>query len=330
MLPSRSRPMPPVATSSPGGGKRYKLSRAAAAVHVEDRAMDETGLVAGQVADRRGDLLRGGRTSGRGQRGELVQLVAHHLGTLGARRSRADRVDADPARAELRRPCLGEQGQRGLAGAVERHARDAEVGHHGQHVDDRAPAPGCHRGRELAGQDERRLDVDRVDRVDVLVAGARGGPEREHAGVVDQDVDVPAAEFDGPALVIAEAGTNAVSTFQLSRGGTGSLLQRTATGQAATCWVTTAGSFLFASNAGTPSESGFTTSASGQLSLLGNTATDPGAVDAGSAAGGRFLYVQTGGNGIVDEFSVAATGVLTKIGAVSVPGAVGGEGIVAS
>ena len=58
-------------------------------------------------------------------------------------------------------------------------------------------------------------------------------------------------------LVIAEAGTNALSTFQLSRNGTASLLHRTATGQAATCWVTTAGSFLFASNAGTPSESGF-------------------------------------------------------------------------
>ncbi|HEY1004049.1 MAG TPA: beta-propeller fold lactonase family protein [Streptosporangiaceae bacterium] len=131
-------------------------------------------------------------------------------------------------------------------------------------------------------------------------------------------------------LVIAEAGTNAVSTFQLSRNGTASLLHRTATGQAATCWVTTAGSFLFASNAGTPSESGFTSSASGQLTLLGNTATDPGAVDAASAAGGRFLYVQTGGNGMVDEFSVAANGALTEIGAVNVPGAVGGEGIVAS
>ena len=131
-------------------------------------------------------------------------------------------------------------------------------------------------------------------------------------------------------LVIAEAGTNALATFDLSRNGTVSLLSQAGTGQAATCWVTPAGSFLFASNAGTPSESGFTSSASGQLSLLGNTATDPGAVDAASAAGGRFLYVQTGGNGIVDEFSVAANGALTKIGAVTVPGAVGGEGIVAS
>src|ERR1700750_1558510 len=99
MLPSRSRPMPPVTTSSPGGGKRYRLSRAAAAVHVEDRAMDEAGLVAGQVAARGGDLLGGGGTPARGQRGEQVQLVAHHLGTLGARRSRADRVDPDTARA---------------------------------------------------------------------------------------------------------------------------------------------------------------------------------------------------------------------------------------
>ena len=131
-------------------------------------------------------------------------------------------------------------------------------------------------------------------------------------------------------LVIAEAGPNALATFDLSRSGTVSLLSQAGTGQAATCWVTLAGSFLFASNAGTPSESGFTSSASGQLSLLGNTATDPGAVDAASAAGGRFLYVQTGGNGIVDGFSVAANGALTKIGAVTVPGAVGGEGIVAS
>ena len=167
--------------------------------------------------------------------------------------------------------------------------------------------------------------------IDVFGVGF-GGLLSAKPTVNEQPGTVPfAISFDPFGhLVIAEAGTNAVSTFQLSRGGTASLLHRTPTGQAATCWVTTAGSFLFASNAGTPSESGFTTSASGQLSLLGNTATDPGAVDAASAAGGRFLYVQTGGNGIVDEFSVAANGALTTIGAVTVPGAVGGEGIVAS
>jgi DNA-binding beta-propeller fold protein YncE len=151
--------------------------------------------------------------------------------------------------------------------------------------------------------------------IDVFGVGS-GGRLSAKATVNSEPGTVPfAISFDPFGhLVIAEAGTNAVSTFQLSRGGTASLLHRTPTGQAATCWVTTTGSFLFASNAGTPSESGFTASASGQLALLGNTATDPGAVDAASAAGGRFLYVQTGGNGIVDEFGVAANGALTEIG----------------
>ena len=39
--------------------------------------------------------------------------------------------------------------------------------------------------------------------------------------------------------------------------------------------------------------------------------------------------MQTGGAGIVDEFGVSAGGSLTKIGSVTVPGAAGGEGIVA-
>ena len=53
-------------------------------------------------------------------------------------------------------------------------------------------------------------------------------------------------------------------------------------------------------------------------------------MDAASAAGGRFLYVQAGGNGIVDEFRVGTGGSLTEIGSVTVPGAAGGEGSVAS
>jgi DNA-binding beta-propeller fold protein YncE len=128
-------------------------------------------------------------------------------------------------------------------------------------------------------------------------------------------------------VVIAEAGTNALATFALSGHGTLSQLSAVGTGQAATCWVAQAGPFLFASNAGSADESGFTSSPGGTLSLLGATGTGAGTVDA-SAAGG-FLYVQTGGAGIVDEFSVGAAGSLTAIGSVTVPDAVGGEGIVA-
>jgi len=129
-------------------------------------------------------------------------------------------------------------------------------------------------------------------------------------------------------LVIAEAGTNALATFALSSRGTVRLLNEAGTGQAATCWVTPAGPYLFASNAGSANVSGFISSAGGALTLLGSTGTDPGTVDAAAAAG--FLYVQTGANGIVDEFAVGTGGSLAKLGSVTVPGAAGGEGIVAS
>jgi 6-phosphogluconolactonase (cycloisomerase 2 family) len=166
--------------------------------------------------------------------------------------------------------------------------------------------------------------------IDVFGVGSAGWLSA-HPTVNSEPGTVPfAISFDSGHLVIAEAGTNALATFALSARGTARLLNSVGTGQAATCWVTPAGSYLFASNAGSANVSGFISSAQGALTLLGSTGTDPGTVDAASAAGGRFLYVQTGGNGIVDEFAVGTGGSLTKIGAVTVPGAVGGEGIVAS
>jgi hypothetical protein len=107
------------------------------------------------------------------------------------------------------------------------------------------------------------------------------------------------------------------------------LIDSVGTGQAATCWVAPAGGTLFASNAGSANISGYTSSASGQLTLLGQTSTDPGTVDASATPGGKFLYVQTGGTGIVDEFSVGSGGSLTSVGSVTVANAAGGEGIAA-
>ena len=143
---------------------------------------------------------------------------------------------------------------------------------------------------------------------------------------------VPFAITFDPAghLVIADAGTNALSTFTLGSDGTVTLIDSVGTGQAATCWVALAGGTLYASNAGSANVSGYTSSASGQLTLLGQTATDPGTVDAAATPDGAFLYVQTGGNGIVDEFSVGTGGSLTSVGSATVAGAAGGEGIAAS
>jgi WD40 repeat protein len=131
-------------------------------------------------------------------------------------------------------------------------------------------------------------------------------------------------------LVIADAGDNAVGTFSLAPSGIVTQLDSVGTGQSATCWVARDGGLIFASNAGSGDVTGYATSPDGSLTLLGQTPTDPGTVDAAVAPGGRFIYVQTGETGTVDEFSVGAGGSLTEVGSVVVAGAVGGEGIVAS
>ncbi|HLX51048.1 MAG TPA: beta-propeller fold lactonase family protein [Streptosporangiaceae bacterium] len=130
-------------------------------------------------------------------------------------------------------------------------------------------------------------------------------------------------------LVIAEAGTNALATYDLHANGTLTLLDRVPTGQSATCWVATDNNHLYVSNAGSASVSGYSNAPHGKLTLLGNTSTDPGTVDAVASPHGRYLYVQTGANGIVDEFSVASGG-LTEIGSVTVASSAGGEGIAAA
>jgi 6-phosphogluconolactonase (cycloisomerase 2 family) len=142
---------------------------------------------------------------------------------------------------------------------------------------------------------------------------------------------VPFAIAFDPAghLVIADAGTNALSTFALSPGGTLTGLDAVGTGQSATCWVASDGNLEFASNAGSATVSGYVVNGAGQLTLTGQTPTDPGTVDAAVTPSGRFVYVQTGGNGVVDEFAVGGGGSLTEIGHVAVAGAAGGEGIVA-
>jgi DNA-binding beta-propeller fold protein YncE len=140
-----------------------------------------------------------------------------------------------------------------------------------------------------------------------------------------------AVAFDkGGHLVLAEAGTNAVATFTVNHNGTLTANAQAATGQAATCWITGTGSRFYASNAGSASLSGFRDRGDGVLTAFGNTSTHPGTVDATITTDGRFLYAQTGAGGIVDGFRINPDGSLTPTGSITVPGAVGGEGIAAS
>jgi 6-phosphogluconolactonase (cycloisomerase 2 family) len=129
-------------------------------------------------------------------------------------------------------------------------------------------------------------------------------------------------------LLVAETGTNSVVSYRIGHDGRLRQIDAAATGQQATCWVTTSRSRVYASNAGSATLTGYRSTGSG-LTALGNTSTDPGTVDADATADGRFVYVQTGAAGRIDGFRISRDGALTAVGSVLVPDAVGAEGVVA-
>ena len=146
-----------------------------------------------------------------------------------------------------------------------------------------------------------------------------------------EDGAVPfSVAFDSAGhLQVTDAGPSAVAAYAVGAGGTLAPLGVTPTGQRATCWIDASGNLLAASNAGSASVTTLRAQPSGATTKLADTATGPGTVDADFTRDGRNLYVQTGGNGGVDAFAVAAGGALTKVGSVTVPDGAGGEGIVA-
>jgi Lactonase, 7-bladed beta-propeller len=132
-------------------------------------------------------------------------------------------------------------------------------------------------------------------------------------------------------LALDETGAGAVATFSIASDGTLTQLGSVATGQAATCWISAAPEgFLYASNAGSATESILATEPDGAITQLGTTPTSAGTTDAAVSSDGQYLYVQAGGPGNVDAYRIGPGGSLTETGSVTVPGAVGGEGIAAS
>ena len=139
-----------------------------------------------------------------------------------------------------------------------------------------------------------------------------------------------AVSFDGNGhAVVAEAGPNAVQTFALRHDGLVPV-DTALTGQAATCWIVLNRGHAYLSNAGSATLSAYGVRPDGSLEAGAVTSTDGGTVDAAVSQDGRYLYVQAGLNGIVDEFRIGRDGALTSLGSVLVPDAVGAEGIAAS
>jgi 6-phosphogluconolactonase (cycloisomerase 2 family) len=140
-----------------------------------------------------------------------------------------------------------------------------------------------------------------------------------------------AAGFDADGhLLVAEAGPNAVASFRLNRDDTLTSIATAATGQAATCWIVVTNGRAYAGNAGSGTLSGYDVGRPGSLRALGAFATGAGQVDVAATPDGRYLYAQTGAAGGLVALRAGLDGSLTKVGEVTVPGAAGGEGVVAS
>ena len=131
-------------------------------------------------------------------------------------------------------------------------------------------------------------------------------------------------------LVDGEAGLSTVTTYAVQPSGALSDPRSQSDGQAALCWITRVRDHYYVSNTGSNTISAYRIQRDGQPVLTAGVAatTELGPVDS-AASGNRFLYVQTGTSGTVDEFRIEGDGTLTKIGVVTGLPA-GQEGIAAN
>jgi DNA-binding beta-propeller fold protein YncE len=167
--------------------------------------------------------------------------------------------------------------------------------------------------------------------IDVFTVDRRHGPSAQPVPTTLPGAVPFAVTFDADGhLLVAEAGPNAVASFRLNRDSTLTPIATAATGQAATCWIVVANGRTYAGNAGSGNLAGYSVGRNGELRSLGVFATGAGQVDVAATPDGRYLYAQTGADGGLVALRAGSSGELTKVGQVTVPGAVGGEGVVAS
>jgi 6-phosphogluconolactonase (cycloisomerase 2 family) len=138
--------------------------------------------------------------------------------------------------------------------------------------------------------------------------------------------------FDAAGNVVAaEASNSSVSTYKVNLNGSLTSLGTVSDGQSALCWISGANGYFFGSNAGSGNVSSFNESATGAPQLVNATAATAhaGTIDSAVSPDGQTLYVESGGAGTVDAYTVGAGGTLTQIETVfNIP--VASEGIAAS
>ncbi|MEV4350028.1 beta-propeller fold lactonase family protein [Actinoplanes sp. NPDC049596] len=170
-----------------------------------------------------------------------------------------------------------------------------------------------------------------TNEIDVFAVSADGGVSAKPVRNVDAGAVPFAVSFDhfGRA-VVAEAGPNAVATFDIHRDGRLTKVAEVATGSTATCWVVGADGKFYLANAGSATLTSVRAGRDGSLTKLTTTTAGAGTIDAAISPDGRTLYSENGGGTDgVTAFTVGHNGSLTSRGTATIPGGADAEGIAA-
>ncbi|WFR59261.1 beta-propeller fold lactonase family protein [Anaerocolumna sp. AGMB13025] len=158
------------------------------------------------------------------------------------------------------------------------------------------------------------LTTNRLSVFEVYQDGTLAGPVINHS-----NGEGPFGSIFTPqgALLIAEAGSNALSSYTLFRNGELEVISGSAgNGQQATCWVVTTpnGFFAYTSNAGNGTISIYRVNQYGSLTIVESLYSTQDAlgvpIDSGVSRDGRYFYVLNGNQGSISVFRIAANGYL--------------------
>ena len=196
------------------------------------------------------------------------------------------------------------------------------------------PLPGS--TRELGPGGFHQVGFDRRGDALVVTQGAPGGDNAIFVFGVDEDGIPDAAPVITPSegivpfafifdvrnhLLVAEAGSGAVSSYKVKRGNSLKVIDASVpNGNSATCWI--AGTWfgaVFTANTGSDNISSYKVRpGSGRLFLQdANAAAGNKPIDMAATTGGQYLYVLNAGDGTVGAFRILPYGGLDDLGAVA-------------
>jgi 6-phosphogluconolactonase (cycloisomerase 2 family) len=153
--------------------------------------------------------------------------------------------------------------------------------------------------------------------VDAFALGSNGRPAAIPVSTQTGPVPFPFVFDRRGRLVLADASGSANTYRVLPSGALTPSGTAAANGQQATCWITEARGYFYATNTGSNTITGYAEALDGQLSLLNaggvSATTDAGPIDIVASPNGHQLFELNGLAGDLEVYAVAPDGSLTHI-----------------